>query len=264
MKTEEINKYLIKYDNFIQKEVSKRVKPQHFQVLQFEDIVQETRILLFKLIQERFDPSIATIDVFITTHTPYSVYKAITYITRSMYYTGKYEDGEGKRQPRPESKKIDDLALRVDFIDFEPSRYPTDSSKSLSFPVHYILISGTYIPFDILDKTHHEDVKAAYAQIDSEKVLIENMDAETIKSGVRKRLDADQKKIFDLLVMEGENPSFTKGARGETKYLAATEIAEKLGYSGEWAVKKVREQIKIIREVTLQVLKELDISFLLP
>jgi hypothetical protein len=261
MKTEEINKYLIKYDNFIQKEVSKRVKPQHFHVLQFEDIVQETRILLFKLIQERFDPSIATIDVFITTHTPYSVYKAVTYITRNMYYTGKYEDGEGRKEPRPESKKIDDLALHVDFIDFEPSRYPTDSSKSLSFPVHYVLISGTYIPFDVLDKTYHEAVKAAYAQIDSERVLIEGMDAETIKRKVRERLDADQRKIFDLLVMKGENPSFTKGARGETKYLAATEIAERLGYPGAWAVTK---QIKIIREITLQVLKELDISFLLP
>ncbi len=261
MKTEEINKYLIKYDSFIQNEVKKRVKPKEYQIFQLDDIIQETRIFLFKLIQERFDPSIATIDVFITTHTPYSVYKAVTYISRNMYYTGKYEDGEGRQQPRPESKKIDDLALHVDFIDFEPSRYPTDSSKSLSFPVHYVLISGAYIPFDTLDKTYYEAVKAAYAEIDSERVLIEDMDAETIKREVRERLDGDQRKIFDFLVTKGENPSFTKGARGKTKYLAATEIAEKLGYPGAWAVTK---QIKIIREVTSQVLKELDISFLLP
>ncbi len=262
MKTEEINKYLIKYDSFIQREVKKRVKPREQQVFQVDDIIQETRIFLFKLIQERFDPSIADIDTFIVTHTPYSVYKAITYISRTLYYTGKYDEGEGRKAPRPGSKQVDDHTLRVDFIDFEPSRYPTDSSKSLSFPVHDIIISGTYIPFDALDKTYYEGVRSAvYSEADPERELTESMDVEIIKREVRKRLTEEQKEIFDLLVMEGENSQFLVRGRPvkekQTRYLTASEAAEKLGYAGSWTI---HTQVNAIKEITLQVLEELGVE----
>ena len=261
MKTEEINKYLIKYDSFIQNEVKKRVKPKEHQIFQLDDIIQETRIFLFKLIQERFDPSIATIDVFITTHTPYSVYKAITYITRTLYYTGKYDEGEGRKEPRPGTKKVDDLTMHVDFLDFEPA-YSMDSSKSLNYPIHYILISGTYIPFDLLSKIEGcSDIMEAFTPIDAEREATENIDVEIIKREVRKRLTEEQEEIFNLLVMEGENSQFLVRGRPvkekQTKYLTASEAAETLGYKGNWTI---HAQVGVIRDITLQVLKELDIK----
>jgi hypothetical protein len=263
--TKEIDFYLKKYDNFIKKTVRDKVKPLKHQIFQLEDIIQETRIILFKLIQERFDPSVASIDTFILTHTPYSVYKVITYLTRSLYYTGKYEDGQtdGRKEPRKEAKKIDDLAVHVDFMDFEPSCYPADSTKSLSFPRHYILISGTYILFDHLDKiTDYRDIKDAFTSANNEQEITENIDVKIIKKEIRKRLTDNQKKIFDLIVADGENPDFTKGPVIETKYLGAAEIAREFGYSGasltggRWYI---NDQIKTIREIAAKVLKELDI-----
>jgi hypothetical protein len=254
--TKEIDFYLRKYDNFIKKQVSNKIKPQQHQIFQIEDIVQETRILLFKLIQERFDPSIASIDAFILAHTPYSVYKVITYLARNLYYTGKYEDGEGRKAPRTGTKKVDDNAIRISFADFSPS-IPQDTSLELAYPLHYIIISGTYIPYEFIDKVRGlTSIKDAFADGGTEKEIIESIDVEIIKKEIRKRLNDSQTKIFDLLVAEGENTSFTQGRISKTRNLSTTEISERIGYSKPGAVNK---EIKEIRNIVSQVLKELEV-----
>ncbi len=240
MKTPEINYYLKRYEKKVRKEVFNRLgNSKKANLFDQEDIVQETMIHLFHLLKDRYDPKISSPHTFIQTHLIYSIYKSIKLYVGNMGYTGKSSDLK-----RTGSKQIDDSSVSLDFGAF-------DSVSSDQKTVH-----KHKNPHFHPDKSRlYLNVLYSYGnQSPSEDDILEEIYCEQVIEEVSKRLNPRQLEIFEVLIEEG-NTKFTTGKTNESQNMSIREIADLVNYKNK---KDVRLQIKVIRKVVNDVIKELE------
>ena len=241
METAEINELLKKFELKIRLEVSKRLgKTKKGNIFDVEDIVQETMIYLWRLLETRYDPKRASVSTFINSYLVYSIYKAIKFYNSNISYTGK--DSSGKRSG---TKIIDNSTISLDFNHF-------DSFSSDQKEVHKHK-NPNYHP----DKNKIQQmVLSTYGgYIKDEDGILEEMYCEQVIEEVEKRLNEKQLEIFHLLIKDGENTKFTTGRTNPTKYLGANEISEE---TGNGCRNTINTRLKEIRGIVSQVIKELE------
>jgi len=177
MNDTDINKYLTKYYNLIKREVSKRLTGLHHPLFDVDDITQETLILLFKLLKNRYKKEISSPDTFISTHFILCIYKAIMYYKRSLYYTGKH------LQNRPGTKKVDDLSFRISSLDFDNSTDYMDLDDSIS-------------ENNIKNNSVYNYINKYISDKFNENIILEKIYCEQLVVAIKKKLNKKQNKIF--------------------------------------------------------------------
>ncbi len=103
----EINDILRKYDKRITEFVKFKLPLKSNRPFVFceDDIIQEVKIQLWKLIKERYKKSIGEIKPFIFGHLPNTIQGVIFHANNSLKYTGK-EDIVNNKKRRNQSKKV--------------------------------------------------------------------------------------------------------------------------------------------------------------
>ncbi len=256
LSTEKINVLLKKHESKIKKEVRKRVSPNNYKLFQIDDICQEVMILIYNLFKDRYDSSISSPDTFLLSHLKYCIYKVITYISRTLYYTGKYNDNEIKK--RPGSKLVDNNSIRVDPVDIENNNgytYYISTSFDILNDYYGIVVSGTHkFPGYGTPKEIFIDLSRVYSSGDEESKILGELYVESIKKEIKKRLNDKQLQVFELLVTPGENTLFTSETREKSKGLGAKEIAKELGYNN---TQSIARHIKYIRKIVKSVIENM-------
>jgi len=241
MESNEINKYLVKYEGRIKSEIGHRLNSsKRANLFDRDDITQEVMISLFLLFRDKYNPEISSPDTFLQTHLIYLIYKAIKDYSRSMGYTGK------NSKKRTGSKLIDNKSVSLDLNSF-------DSLSSDQRPVHKSRNVGNRPESNNLFR----NILSSYgSKYDSEDDILELVYCDQVKREVLSRLhDKKDQEIFILIVQQDDNPSFSTGITLPEKSLSIKEIADELGYKSKWAV---NESLKRIRRVTSEVIAELE------